>query len=68
VLEEDASVLLLQEDGSTGLDLSFATHIVLLNRVADPALQDQIISRANRMGATGPVEVITLLCNEVESD
>jgi len=65
VLNEDASILLLQEDGSTGLDLSFATHIVLLNRISDPALEDQIISRANRIGATGPVKVITLLANEV---
>ena len=66
VLEEDASILMLQEDGSTGLDLSFATHIILLNRIADPALEDQIISRANRMGAKGPVEVITLLANAVD--
>lgn len=68
VQEEDASVLLLQEDGSTGLDLSFATHIFLLNHIKDPALEDQIISRANRMGATGPVEVITLLSNSEEDD
>lgn len=55
--EEDASVLLLQQDGSTGLDLSFATHIFLLERIHDPALRNQIISRAHRVGATGPVQV-----------
>ena len=57
VEEEDASVLLLKEDGSTGLDLSFATHIFLLDPIKDPALHNQIVSRAHRMGATGPVQV-----------
>ena len=64
--DEDASVLLLQEDGSTGLDLSFATHIFLLNQLRDPALESQIISRAHRMGAKGPVNVTLVLANEVE--
>lgn len=40
-------------DGSHGLDLSFVTRIFLLERIKDKALQEQIISRANRMGATG---------------
>jgi hypothetical protein len=57
VEEEEASILLLKEDGSTGLDLSFATHIFLLDPIKDPALRNQIVSRAHRMGATGPVQV-----------
>jgi len=57
VESEDASILLLEEDGSTGLDLSFATHIFLLDRIKDPALRNQIVSRAHRMGAQGPVRV-----------
>jgi hypothetical protein len=65
VEDEDASILLLQEDGSTGLDLSFATHIFLLDQLRDPALENQIISRAHRMGATGPVNVVLLLANEL---
>lgn len=60
VEEEDASILLLHEDGSRGLDLSFVTHIFLLERIKDPALENQIISRAHRMGATGPVHVILI--------
>ena len=64
--DEDASILLLQEDGSTGLDLSFATSIFLLDNIRDPALENQIISRAHRMGAKGPVEVTLLLANEIE--
>jgi hypothetical protein len=57
VQEEDAMVLLLTRDGSAGLDLSFATHIFLLERIKDPALRNQIISRAHRVGAKGAVQV-----------
>ena len=57
VVHEDASVLLLSIDGSAGLDLSFATHIFMLERIHDPALENQLVSRAHRMGATGPVAV-----------
>ncbi len=57
VRHEDTKVLLLQQEGSTGLDLSFATHIFLLERVHNPGLRNQIISRAHRVGATGPVQV-----------
>lgn len=60
VEEEKASVMLLLPDGSTGLDLSFATHIFLLERIHDPALKSQIVSRAHRVGATGPVLVSLL--------
>ncbi len=60
VEDEDASILLLHEDGSHGLDLSFATHLFLLEKIRDPALENQIISRAHRMGATGPVQVVLL--------
>ena len=51
--DEDASILLLQEDGSTGLDLSFATHLFLLDQIRDPALEARS-SPVHRMGATGP--------------
>ena len=64
--EEDATVLLLEEDGSTGLDLSFVTHIFLLDRIKDPALETQIISRAHRMGSTGPVAVHLVQVQETE--
>ena len=56
-IDEGASVMLLEEDGSTGLDLSFVTDIFLLERIEDPALESQVISRAHRMGAEGPVTV-----------
>ena len=57
VEHEDTKILLLQQEGSTGLDLSFATHIFLLERINNPGLRNQIISRAHRVGATGPVQV-----------
>ena len=46
----------------TGLDLSFVTHIFLLEPVEDAALLEQITSRAHRLGATGPVTVETVNC------
>ena len=38
IREEDANILLLPPDGSTGLDLSFATHLFLLEKIKDPAM------------------------------
>jgi SNF2 family DNA or RNA helicase len=53
--------LLLTKDGSEGLDLSFVTHIFLLEEIWDKALEDQVVARAWRMGARGRVEVETLV-------
>ncbi|KAJ1403580.1 hypothetical protein B484DRAFT_405046 [Ochromonadaceae sp. CCMP2298] len=66
VKEENASLLFLQKKGCEGLDLSFATHIFLLDIVHDPALKNQIISRAHRIGATGPVQVYLVRVIEKE--
>ena len=67
-IQEEASILLLGEDGSHGLDLSFATHLFLVKHIDDPALEAQIISRAHRMGATGPVEVIDMNVSMTDDD
>jgi hypothetical protein len=53
--------MLLSNDGSEGLDLSFVTHIFFLEEVWDKSLSDQAVARAWRMGATGPVHVETLV-------
>ncbi len=45
------------KDGSHGLDLSFSTHLFLLEGVWNSSLESQIVSRAHRMGATGSVKV-----------
>jgi len=56
----DTHLLLLCEDGTHGLDLSFVTHLFLVNEIHDPALMRQVVSRAHRMGATAPVRVSTI--------
>ena len=59
-IQEDVFVLSLDAGLAHGLDLSFATHIFLLEPVQDAALLEQITSRAHRLGATGPVFVETI--------
>lgn len=67
VHKQDCFILLLTKDGSEGLDLSFVTNIVFLEQIYDKSLQNQAVARAWRMGATGPVEVETLIAsNTVE--
>ena len=41
---------MLCEDGSHGLDLSFVTHLFILNPILDAALERQVVSRAHHMG------------------
>ena len=50
-------VLLLSSEGAHGLDLSFVTNIFLLNTVLNDSVEQQVISRAYRMGATHSVIV-----------
>jgi len=44
----------------TLLGRSFVTHLFIVNEIEDPAVERQVIARAHRMGATGPVTVQTL--------
>jgi len=60
----DCFVLLLTRDGSHGLDLSMLTHLFLADQCWDPSVEQQVISRAFRMGASGPVHVRQLLMRE----
>ncbi|OWZ17619.1 hypothetical protein PHMEG_0008416 [Phytophthora megakarya] len=53
----DVHVLLLSNLGSHGLDLSFVTHIFLLEEIWDKSVEQQVISRAHRMGAKHSVVV-----------
>ncbi|CAI5746202.1 unnamed protein product [Peronospora destructor] len=55
--DSDVNVLLLTEVGSHGLDLSFVTHIFLMDEIWDKSLEEQVISRAHRMGAGQAVVV-----------
>ena len=47
----DIRVLLLTKEGSHGLDLSFVTHIFLMDSILDESVLTQVISRAYRMGS-----------------
>ncbi|KAI9906440.1 hypothetical protein PsorP6_004618 [Peronosclerospora sorghi] len=63
------NVLLLSEMGSHGLDLSFVTHVYLMEEVWDKSLEQQVISRAHRMGAQREVYVEKLwMRGSVESE
>mmetsp|Transcript_31023 Transcript_31023/g.47036 ORF Transcript_31023/g.47036 Transcript_31023/m.47036 type:complete len:390 (-) Transcript_31023:54-1223(-) len=59
-VKEDVFILCLHSGLSHGLDLSFVTHIFLLEPIDDAALLEQVTSRAHRLGATGPVVVETV--------
>jgi hypothetical protein len=58
----DVRVLLLTKEGSHGLDLSFVTHIFLMDTIEDRALEEQVISRAYRMGSRQSVVVDQVRC------
>eukprot|EP00536_Pseudo-nitzschia_multiseries_P007564 jgi/Psemu1/305019/fgenesh1_kg.179_\ len=58
--KEDVFLLCLDADLAHGLDLSFVTHIFLLEAINDASLLEQVTSRAHRLGATGPVSIETI--------
>ena len=60
--ESDAQVLLMSYGaGSVGLNLQFAEYVFLFDRWWNPAVEDQAINRAHRIGAAGPVLVTRYL-------
>lgn len=62
-LNAAAAVLVMDDTGSVGLDLSFAGAVFLMEPLADAALEQQVVSRAHRMGADPkrPILVETLV-------
>ncbi|KDP40524.1 hypothetical protein JCGZ_24523 [Jatropha curcas] len=60
--QHDATCMALLMDGSAalGLDLSFVSHVFLMEPIWDRSMEEQVISRAHRMGATRPIQVETL--------
>lgn len=54
-------VLLMDETGSVGLDLSFVSWVFLMEPLGDASLQAQVTARAHRMGASQAVHVETLV-------
>jgi SNF2 family DNA or RNA helicase len=47
--------------GGVGLNLQFAGYVFLFDRWWNPAVEDQAINRAHRIGASGPVTVTRFL-------
>jgi SNF2 family DNA or RNA helicase len=47
--------------GSVGLNLQFCRYVFLFDRWWNPAVEDQAINRAHRLGVTGSVTVTRML-------
>ena len=54
-------ILMSYGAGSVGLNLQFANYVFLFDRWWNPAVEDQAINRAHRIGVTGPVTVTRFL-------
>ncbi len=50
--------------GAVGLNLQFCGYVFLFDRWWNPAVEDQAINRAHRIGAAGPVTVTRMLTRE----
>jgi SNF2 family DNA or RNA helicase len=60
--DPDAHVLLMSYGtGSVGLNLQFANYVFLFDRWWNPAVEDQAINRAHRLGQRHPVTVTRFL-------
>ena len=60
--DPDAHVLLMSYGaGSVGLNLQFCHYVFLFDRWWNPAVEDQAINRAHRIGVNGPVTVTRMM-------
>jgi SNF2 family DNA or RNA helicase len=60
--DPEAHVILMSYGaGGVGLNLQFASYVFLFDRWWNPAVEDQAINRAHRIGAAGPVTVTRFL-------
>lgn len=58
----DRSVLLMSYGaGSVGLNLQFCRYVFLFDRWWNPAIEDQAINRAHRIGAAGSVTITRMI-------
>ncbi len=63
--DPDAHVLLMSYGtGSVGLNLQFTNYVFLFDRWWNPAVEDQAINRAHRLGQKHPVTVTRFLSGE----
>jgi len=64
---EDSSahvILMSYGAGAVGLNLQFANYVFLFDRWWNPAVEDQAINRAHRIGCNGPVTVTRFLARD----
>jgi SNF2 family DNA or RNA helicase len=54
-------ILMSYGAGSVGLNLQFSQYVFLYDRWWNPAVEDQAINRAHRIGAAGPVTITRFL-------
>ena len=54
-------VCLLDLHHAQGWDLNYVTHVILLEPLYDKSLEEQVISRAHRIGTSHSVQVMTLV-------
>ena len=59
--DDECGVLLMDETGAVGLDLSFVAWVFLMEPIQDRSLETQVVARAHRMGARQAVHVETLV-------
>ena len=59
--DDKCGVLIMDQTGAVGLDLSFASWVFLLEPLEDISIHQQVVSRAHRMGAKQPVHLETLV-------
>ncbi len=68
--KEDPSkhlILMSYGAGSVGLNLQFCQYVFLFDRWWNPAVEDQAVNRAHRIGAAGPVTVTRMMAaNTIE--
>ena len=55
--DEHTVLLISYGAGSVGLNLQFSNYVFLYDRWWNPAIEDQAINRAHRIGSTGPVTI-----------
>ena len=60
--DPDSHVILMSYGaGSVGLNLQFCEYVFLFDRWWNPAIEDQAINRAHRLGAAGAVTVTKMI-------
>lgn len=56
-------ILMSYGTGSVGLNLQFCRYVFLFDRWWNPAVEDQAINRAHRLGSAGSVTVNRMICH-----